>query len=76
MTNLEALAQLMGTLAKAEPIVAEHVLPIVQDAFVFAMSSGDITNPDIWVRAFKAAALEVETKKIDDTWLSMTRVES
>ncbi len=63
------------TLAETEPLVSDTVVPIVMKAIEFAMTSGQVSDPDIWIRALKAASAQVSALKFDDKWLSMTRVE-
>lgn len=72
--NLLTVVDLLTTLAETEPLVADHVAPIIEQMFDYAMTSGRVTDPDVWVRALKAAIVTVETLKADDTWLSMTPV--
>lgn len=72
--NLVELVKRLSQIAEAEPLVADHIAPIVSDAFEFAVSSGRVSDPDVWVRAFKAAVIRVETAKADDTWLAMAPV--
>lgn len=68
--NLLTIVNLLSTLVETEPLVADHVVPIVVQAFDFAMTSGKATDPDVWVRALQGAAAYIETLKIDDRWLS------
>lgn len=72
--NILSIVNHILTLAETEPIVADHVLPILKNAIDFALTSGKATNPDVWVRAFQAAAAYVETLKVDDEWLSLTPI--
>lgn len=72
--NLVELVKRLTQIAELEPLVADHIAPIVSEAFEFAVNSGRVSDPDVWVRAFKAAALLVETRKADDTWLAMAPV--
>lgn len=68
--NLLTVVNHLLTLAETEPLVADHVVPIIVQAVDFAMTSGKATDPDVWIRAFKAASAYVETLKVDDRWLS------
>lgn len=70
--NLLTVVNHLLTLAETEPLVAEHVVPIIVKAVDFAMTSGDAANPDVWVRAFEAAAAWVEVLRADDKWLAAT----
>lgn len=58
------------TLAETEPLVTDTIVPIVMKAIDFAMTSGQVSDPDVWIRALKAASAEVATLKFDDQWLA------
>lgn len=68
--NVLSILNLLTTLAETEPVVAEHVLPIIKEAFDLAMTSGQVNDPKVWVRALKGAIAVIETKHLDDEWLS------
>ena len=72
---LSALNRLI-ILAETEPLVAETIAPILSNALEFALTSGKVTQPDVWVRAFEAAAFEVANKKAADLWLKMNPLKS
>lgn len=72
--NLLSLVDLLTTLAETEPVVADHIAPIVRQMFDFAMTSGKVTDPKVWVRALEGAVAVIETKHLDDEWLSRTPV--
>lgn len=69
--NALSIVNHLLTLAETEPLVADHVFPIIKQAVDFALTSGKVADPDVWVRAFKAAAAYVETLKADEQWLQM-----
>jgi hypothetical protein len=68
--NLLSIVNLLTTLAETEPVVADHVAPIMVTMFDFAMSSGKVTDPKTWVRAMEGAIAYIETNHADDEWLS------
>jgi hypothetical protein len=68
--NLLPVVNLLETLAATEPVVAEHIAPIIENFMSFAMTSGKVTDPKMWVRALQAAVVLIETKHADDEWLS------
>lgn len=72
--NLLSIVDLLSTLAATEPLIADHVVPIIEQAFNYAMTSGKAKDPEVWVRALKAAIITIETLKADDTWLAMTPI--
>lgn len=74
-TALLPIVNHLLTLAETEPLVADTVIPIIQKAVDFALTSGEASNPDVWIRAFRAASAEVATHKFDETWLSRLPVE-
>jgi len=61
-------------LAEQEPLVADTVMPVLQSMLDFALTSGKVTDPDVWIRAFEAASFEIANKKAADTWLRMQPV--
>ena len=73
--DLLPILNLLETLYATNPLVAGHVVPIVKEAFNFALTSGKEGDPEVWVRALKAAIIEIETLKADDVWLSRLPVE-
>lgn len=73
--NLLSVVNLLTTLAATEPIIADHVGPILVQMFDYAMTSGKVKDPDVWIRALKGAIVTVETMKADDVWLSRLPVE-
>jgi len=72
--NLLPLVDLLTTLAATEPVVANHIAPVIVNMFEFAMASGKVTDPKMWVRALEGAVAFIETNHIDDEWLSRTVV--
>jgi hypothetical protein len=72
--NLVSLVDLLTTLAETEPVVADHVAPIVRQMFDFAMTSGKVTDPKVWVRALEGAVAYIETNHLDDEWLSRSPI--
>lgn len=66
MTGSEALA----VLEAAEPLIAEHIGPIMVTMANFVSESGKPTNPDVWIRAMRDAILYIETLKADGVWLA------
>ncbi len=72
--NLLSLVDLLTTLAETEPVVADHVAPIVRQMLDFAMTSGKVTDPKVWVRALEGAVAYIETNHLDDEWLSRVPV--
>lgn len=68
--NLVSIVNLLETLAATEPVVADHVVPVVRQMFEFAMTSGKVTDPKMWVRAMQGAITVIETKHLDDEWLA------
>jgi hypothetical protein len=72
--NLLSIVNLLTTLADTEPVVADHIAPILVTMLDFAMTSGKVTDPKVWVRALQGAVAFIETKHIDDEWLSMLPV--
>jgi hypothetical protein len=68
--NLLSLVNLLTTLADTEPVVADHIAPIMVTLFDFAMTSGKVTDPKMWVRAMQGAITLIETKHLDDEWLT------
>lgn len=73
--NLLSLVDLLTTLAATNPVVTEHVAPIIREMFDFALTSGKVHDPDVWIRAMKAAIIEIETLKADDVWLNRLPIE-
>lgn len=73
--NLLPILDLFETLVATEPVVAEHVVPIVKNMFDFAMTSGEVTDPKMWVRAMKGAIAYIETNHLDDEWLNRIPIE-
>lgn len=69
--NLLTLVNRLIILAEQEPLVADTVMPILQSAFDFALTSGNVTDPAVWVRAFEAASFEIANKKAAGEWLQM-----
>ncbi|RPJ80732.1 MAG: hypothetical protein EHM13_11570 [Acidobacteria bacterium] len=69
--NLLSLVNLLTTLAATEPVVTEHVAPIITQLFDYAMTSGKVTDPKMWVRAMQGAIAVIETRHLDDQRLSM-----
>jgi len=72
--SLLPLVNKLETLAAMEPVVAEHIAPIINDLLDFAMTSGKSTDPKVWVRALQAAVIYVETNHFDEQWLSATPI--
>lgn len=72
--NMLPVVNMLETLAATEPVVAEHVAPIIRHFLDFAMTSGKVTDPQVWVRALQAAVTYVETNHADDEWLSRTPI--
>ena len=72
--NYLGLVNRLLILAEQEPLVADTILPVLQSALDFALTSGKVTDPDVWIRAFEAASFEIANKKAADTWLQMTPV--
>jgi len=72
--NLLPLVNLLTTLAETEPVVADHIAPIMVDMFDFAMTSGKVVDPKMWVRALKGAVAYIETNHLDDEWLARTPI--
>lgn len=68
--NLLSIVNLLTTLADTEPVVADHVAPILVTMMDFAMTSGKVTDPKVWVRALEGAVAFIETNHADDEWLS------
>jgi hypothetical protein len=68
--NLLSVVNLLTTLAATEPVVADHVAPILVTMFDFAMTSGKVTDPKVWVRALQGAITVIETEHLDDEWLT------
>lgn len=73
--NLLSLVNLITTLAETNPIIADHVAPILVQMFDFALTSGKVHEPDVWIRALRAAIIDIETLKADDVWLGRLPVE-
>jgi hypothetical protein len=72
--NLLPLVHLLETLVATEPVVAEHVVPIVRQFFDYAMTSGKVTDPKMWVRAMQGAIAVIETQHLDDQWLALSPI--
>jgi len=68
--NLLPLVNKLTTLQAMEPLVTDHIAPVINNMLDFALTSGKATDPDVWIRALQAAVVYVETLKADDEWLS------
>lgn len=71
--TLATVIKTLEVLEETAPLVSDHIAPILVDAIQRALREG-VTDPDVWVRAFKAAAVYVEAQKIDDAWLNAATV--
>ncbi|HYV99602.1 MAG TPA: hypothetical protein VE967_19240 [Gemmatimonadaceae bacterium] len=69
--NYLGLVNRLLILAEQEPLVADTIMPILQSALDFALTSGKVTDPAVWVRAFEAASFEIANKKAAGEWLQM-----
>lgn len=69
--NMLSLVNRLLILAETEPLVTDTIKPILESAIEFALTSGKVSDPAVWIRAFEAASFEIANKKAAGEWLQM-----